>query len=92
MCSTMGDLSAVCTVACGGQLSVMSWPSLPLCAVWLGVTCLRNESPRVPQGTFYGQQQKGVVLPQVLALDSWMGQEGLSRVSIESIEDNIRKK
>lgn len=92
MCSTMGDLSAFCTVACGGQLSLVSWPSLPLCAVWLGVTCLRNESPGVPQGTFYGQQQKDVVLPEVLALDPWMGQEGLSRVSVESIEDNIRKK
>ena len=44
------------------------------------------------EGTFYGQQQKDVVPPEVLASDSLMGQEGLSCVSIESIEDNIRKK
>lgn len=44
------------------------------------------------EGAFYGQQQKGVVLEEVMASDSWMGQEGLSGVSIESIEDNTRKK
>lgn len=44
------------------------------------------------EGTFYGQQQKDVVPPEVLASDLLVGQEGLSCVSIESIEDNIRKK
>lgn len=44
------------------------------------------------EGTFYGQQQKDVVPPEVLASDLLVGQQGLSCVSIESIEDNIRKK